>query len=350
VLSTKVGRHARCSFTRRTFLRLMGAAGLTPRALSSPPTARAQADAARFSYPVGLADRTLADGLVIRHGYATENTWYNPGWWHTGEDWYLAEGETPPSSGGGLRGESAGVPVHAVAAGEVLFAGSEYPGLVVIVQHEDDLYSMYGHLDYELAIEIGQTVERGDLLGTILARNDGRAPSHLHFELRTFYTTPEVNGDAPRYDVGCGFDCPPGPGYWPMDAPEHPAAMGWRNPTHVINRRMWADSVPEGAEAVAAETAPVSVNLWTSPADVEGAKTVGELALPPGDRYPLLAIEAGEEDATGTSAAAYRLWYQIAVDDDEVWVQAAVSSTMETGSDGRASSVQFTFLPAAVPN
>ncbi len=362
MLSTKVGCYVSCSFTRRTFLRLMGAAGLTPRAFSSPPLARAQADAPRFSYPVGLADRTLADRLVIRHGYATENTWYNPGWWHTGEDWYLAEGETPPSSedsppgregpggGTGLGGESAGVPVHAVAAGEVLLAGSEYPGLVVIVQHEADLYSMYGHLDYELAIETGQTVERGDLLGTILARSDGRAPSHLHFELRTFYTTPEVNGNAPRYDVGCGFDCPPGPGYWPMDAPEHPSAMGWRNPTHVINRRMWTEDGGRGTEVVVSETAPVSVNLWTSPADVEGAETVGELALTPGDRYPLLAIEAGEEDATGTSAAAYRLWYQIAVDDDEVWVQAAVSSTMETGSDGRASSVQFTFLPAAVPN
>jgi murein DD-endopeptidase MepM/ murein hydrolase activator NlpD len=338
MLSTEMGHHSCCSFTRLTFLRLMGAAGLMPRALSSPAAAFAQADAPRFSYPVGLADRTLADGLVIRHGYATENTWYNPGWWHTGEDWYLDEGE------------SAGVPVHAVAAGEVLFAGSEYPGLVVIVQHEDDLYSMYGHLDYELAIETGQTVERGDLLGTILARSDGRAPSHLHFELRTFYTTTEVNGDAPRYEVGCGFDCPPGPGYWPMDAPEHPVAMGWRNPAHVINRRMWADGVPEGMEAVVAETAPLSVNLWTSPADADDAEAVGELALTPGDRYPLLAIEAGDEDSTGSSAEAYRLWYQIAVDDDEVWVQAAVPSTMETGSDGRASSVQFNFLPAAVPN
>jgi murein DD-endopeptidase MepM/ murein hydrolase activator NlpD len=122
---------------------------------------------------------------------------YHPGWLHTGEDWYLPEGET-----GGLE-------VSAAAAGEVVFAGSEYPGRVVIVQHADDLFSMYGHLDYALAIEPGQAVERGQSLGTILVRTDGRAPSHLHFELRTFFTTPEVNGNAPRYGVGCGFECSP---------------------------------------------------------------------------------------------------------------------------------------------
>lgn len=300
--------------------------------------AAAQPESPTFSYPVGLPDRMLGDGFLVRHGYATENTWYNPGWWHTGEDWYLGEGE------------SAGVPVYAVAAGEVVFAGSEYPGLVVIIQHEDGLFSMCGHLDYELAIETGQTVERGQMLGTILARTDGRAPSHLHFEIRTFFTTPEVNGDAPRYDVGCGYDCPPGPGYWPLDAPEHPSAMGWRNPTHVINRRMWTEDGGRGTEVVVSETAPTSVNLWTAPADADGAEAVGELAFTPGDRYPLLAIEAGDEDSPGTSAEAYRLWYQIAVDDDEVWVQAAIPFDNDTGSDGHPSSIRFTLLPAVVSN
>ena len=66
-----------------------------------------------------------------------------PGWLHTGEDWYLPEAET------------GGMGVYAAAAGEVVFAGSEYPGLVVIVEHPDGLYSMYGHLDYALAVEAG---------------------------------------------------------------------------------------------------------------------------------------------------------------------------------------------------
>jgi hypothetical protein len=127
----------------------------------------------------------LGDGFIVRHGYATENVWYNPGWLHAGEDWYLIEGET------------GGAGVYAAAAGEVVFAGSEYPGLVVIVRHGEDLYTMYGHLDYALPVGVGDRVERGDPLGAVLPRTDGRAPSHLHFEIRTFLTTAEVNGAAP---------------------------------------------------------------------------------------------------------------------------------------------------------
>jgi murein DD-endopeptidase MepM/ murein hydrolase activator NlpD len=228
----------------------------------------------------------------------------------------------------------------------VVFAGSEYPGLVVIVQHPDGLFSMYGHLDYALAVEAGQSVERGQLLGTVLTRGDGLAPSHLHFELRTFFTTSEVNGNAPRYGVACGFDCPPGPGYWPLDAPEHPSVMGWRNPTHVINRRAWPEGIPEGIEAVVSDAAPVSTPLWTGPSNGDDAEVIGDLSLSPGDRYPLLTIDAGAEDALGTSAEAYRVWYQIALPQgDEGWVQAAVPVDYDTGSDGRPSSVRFDLLP-----
>jgi Peptidase family M23 len=325
--------HLQCHFTRRTVVRLMAAAGLLTRIDSLP--ARAQTVAPVYSYPMGFPGRPLGDGLLVRHGYATENTWYNPGWLHTGEDWYLPEGET-----GGLG-------VYAAAAGEVIFAGSEYPGLVVIVQHPDGLFSMYGHLDYTLAVEPGQAVARGQLLGTILTRTDGLAPSHLHFELRSFFTTPEVNGDAPRYGVACGFDCPPGPGYWPLDAPEHPSAMGWRNPTHVINRRAWPGGVPAGAEVLVAAAAPETTPLWSAPADVEGAESLGDLTLVPGEQYPLREIATGVEDATGASAEAYRVWYQVALPDGDIgWVQAAVPTDYDIGSDGRPSSVQFDFLPA----
>jgi hypothetical protein len=84
---------------------------------------------------------------------------------------------------------------------------------------------------------------------------------------------------------------------------------------------------------------------------MDDAEPAGELALAPGDRYPLLAIDAGEEASTGTSAEAYRLWYQIALPDEtEGWVQAAVPSDNDTGSDGRPSSVRLTMVPVAVPN
>ncbi len=192
----------------------------------------------------------LGDGFLIRHGYACENTWYNAGWLHTAEDFYIPDGN------------AAGAGVYAVADGEVVFAGSEYPGRVVIVQHAGDLYSMYGHLDHALSVANGETVRRGQLLGAVFDRTDGRAPSHLHFEIRDFLMTPEVNGDAPRYSYGCGFNCAPGPGYWPIDAPEHPTAMGWRNPTHVIARRAFPDAPPDDAEVIVPSGSASTAALW----------------------------------------------------------------------------------------
>ena len=48
---------------------------------------------------------------------------------------------------------------------------------------------MYGHLDYALAVEAGDGVKRGQRRsGIILTRSDGAG--HLHFEMRTFFTSP----------------------------------------------------------------------------------------------------------------------------------------------------------------
>jgi murein DD-endopeptidase MepM/ murein hydrolase activator NlpD len=286
---------------------------------------------------MGIPGRPLGDGLFVRVGYAAENARYYPGWWHTGENWHRLEGDT------------AGMGIYAVAEGEVVFAGSEYPGRVVIVAHLDGLYSMYGHLDYALAVEAGQPVARGDLLGTALARADDYARSHLHFELRTFYTRPEINGDAPQYGVSCGYECPPGPGYWPMTAPENPSQLGWRNPTHVISRRAWPGGVPAGAEVAVSTTAAESTPFWSAPSPPRGSGLLGELPLTPGQRYPLLAIEAGEEASTDTSSEATRLWYRIGLPDGKsAWVQAAVPLALDAGADGRPSSLRFDFLPMIV--
>ena len=93
------------------------------------------------------------------------------------------------------------------------------------------------------------------------------------------------------------------------------------------------------------DAAPASIPLWTAPSDGDSAEPLGDLTLSAGDRYPLLAVDAGEEDTTGTSAEAYRVWYQIALTNgEEGWVQAAVPLEFDTGSDGRASSVRFTFV------
>jgi murein DD-endopeptidase MepM/ murein hydrolase activator NlpD len=319
-------------FTRRTFVQLLTTVGLSVPARPLPAAAQS---GLTMSYPIGTPGNVLGDGFIVRHGYATENTWYNPGWWHTGEDWYLVEGDT------------GGTGVYAAGAGEVVFAGFDYPGPVVIIAHDDDLYSMYGHLDYTLSVGAGDVVERSQHIGTVLARTDGIAPSHLHFEIRTFVTTPEVNGNAHRYDVGCGHECPPGPGYWPIDAPEHPSAMGWRAPVHVIGRHTPAG---DGTEVVVAMTAPEAVDVWSSPTSDSGTGPLASLSLRPGDRYPLLGIDAGPEASDETSAEAYHLWYQIArPDGTKGWVQAVVPSSHDTGSDGRPSSLQFVLLPAEMP-
>jgi murein DD-endopeptidase MepM/ murein hydrolase activator NlpD len=320
------------SFSRRRFVQAVTAATLATGL--QPGIGRTQDSAPLFSYPMGLPGRALGDGAQIRIGYACENTPYYPGWWHTGENWDLIAGDTTAAG------------VYAAAAGRVVFAGYDYPGPVVIIRHAADCYSMYGHLAYDLAVAEGQTVDRGQLVGRPLAWPGDVTRSHLHFELRTFLTRPEINGDAPQYGVHCGYECPPGPGYWPMTAPQHPSALGWRNPTHVINRRAWPSGVPDGVSVVVAAGAPESTALWTAPADTPGAEQVADLPLVAGNRSLLLGVDAGAEDATGTSAEAYRLWYRIALPDgSDGWVQAAVPLALETGSDGRPSSVRLDFLP-----
>jgi murein DD-endopeptidase MepM/ murein hydrolase activator NlpD len=283
-----------------------------------------------FSYPIGDPGQPLGDGFVIRHGYATENTWYLPGYLHAGEDWYRIEGDT------------AGASVYAIGAGEVVFAGSDYPGRVVIIQHEDDLFSMYGHLDPDLSVVDGDRTERGQLIGTVATRGDD-VPNHLHFELRTFLTTSEVNGDTPSYDFGCGIECPPGPGYWPIDAPDHPSDVGWRNPTHAIAAETAGASDLE--VVISAEPPEDELQLRADPTD--DADVVQSITAEPGSRFPLVDVRADQADTDGTSAEAYSVWYRIQPERGEPgWVRAVVASTMDTGADNRPSSLRFVLLPA----
>ena len=75
-----------------------------------------------------------------------------------------------------------GTPVVAPAAGTVAFAGShaEY-GLTVMLDHGDELLTVYGHLS-RLSVERGRTVARGAELG--FTGNSGRSSGpHLHYEI-----------------------------------------------------------------------------------------------------------------------------------------------------------------------
>jgi hypothetical protein len=286
-----------------------------PSALAQTPTA-----SVAWSYPVAEPGGIPGDGCGIFHGYACENTVYYPGLWHTGENWYRVEGD------------SAGLQVLAVADGIVRYAGSDYPGLVIIIEHAGGLFSMYGHLNFESPVAEGDRITRGTQIGTILARPDGR-PSHLHFEIRTFYEAAEVNGDTPRHQWNCGYQCPPGPGYWPMNDPDHPSVMGWRNPTSVIG----TSPVVSGAEVVVTATAGTSLSTWDRP----GVGRGDDLVVAARDRFPLLEIDPGDPASTETSARGYHLWYRLNLPGGARWVQAAVPSDRFTNSDGRPASVRL---------
>ncbi len=211
--------------------------------------------------------------------------------------------------------------------------------------HAPDLFSKYGHLDLVVAVE-GDVVAQGDVIGSVLRRDDA-VPIHLHFEVRTFLTTPEVNSPIPRYAFNCGPSCPPGPSYWPIDAPDHPSDIGWRNPTHVIARHAWLpeeteDPEPLGEVVVGAQPSALDAARSSVPPGDAGARRTCRLTLVPGDRYPLLEVHTGSEDDRGTSVGAYDLCYRFALPSGErAWVQAAVPSTFETSSNGHPASVIF---------
>ena len=285
--------------------------------------------------PIGWTGETPGDGFEIGHGFACENTWFNSGWWHTGEDWYAIARDT---------GDAA---IYAVAAGEVVYVGYDYPGRVIIVQHEDDLYSVYGHLEFGTVVEQGQVVVAGEKIGSVLMQVGGRAPSHLHFEMRTFLTTARVNGDRPEYGVNCGVNCPPGPGYWPIDASEHPADMGWRNPTHQQAQLAVDAGILDGLKVRVQPGADGGRVEIHAQAEVE-SEMVDELTVAAGDAFALLDLAGGDPTSTSTSAEAYAYWLRIRTGDGtEGWIQAAVPSSRETGSDGRASALDRPFLIVA---
>lgn len=295
-------------------------------AVAAGPAAARQAGDDDWSLPIREPGGTPGDGFVIRHGFACENTWFNPGWWHTAEDWYHD-----------ANADTAGAEVMAVHAGQVMWIGSNYPGRVVLVQHPDGLIAMYGHLDFALDVAEGDAVSAGQVIGRVYAWPDARAPSHLHFELRTFITNPIVNGDTPSYGYACGVQCPPGPGYWPIADKHHPAEIGWRNPSHAIAAGFAAGTLPDAIVPTGVNGRVVTAR--EQPDDASAAMRA--MTLRAGDRFRVREIEAGEPASTETSALGYRVWYRL----DAGWVQALAPDSMETGSDGRPSTVRPVLLP-----
>jgi hypothetical protein len=85
-----------------------------------------------------------------------------------------------------------GTPVHAAAAGRVIFAGPDkeavyspwknFYGNVIIIQHADALFTLYAHLSM-VGVEEGQEVLAGQKIGEV-GKTGAAIGSHLHFEVR----------------------------------------------------------------------------------------------------------------------------------------------------------------------
>jgi murein DD-endopeptidase MepM/ murein hydrolase activator NlpD len=77
----------------------------------------------------------------------------------------------------------AGQPVKTAAPGSVIFAGEQKGyGLIVIVEHEGGLITLYAH-NRDLRVKTGQKVRAGQVVATV--GDSGRTSGpHLHFEVR----------------------------------------------------------------------------------------------------------------------------------------------------------------------
>ncbi|MBV1849697.1 M23 family metallopeptidase [Catellatospora sp. NEAU-YM18] len=73
--------------------------------------------------------------------------------------------------------------IHAVGPGTVFAAGWVYTGygISVVVDHGNGYYTHYAHMNRE-AVQVGQQVKAGDILGYEGSTGDSTGP-HLHFEV-----------------------------------------------------------------------------------------------------------------------------------------------------------------------
>ena len=125
-----------------------------------------------FQRPIQLPDN---DRIDLSYAYAsTQNGKRDP---HHGVEFQNAFGTS----------------VYAAGAGEVVFADADkttkfspwtnFYGNVVIIQHTNEIYTLYAHLS-SILVRVGDTVNTGDEIGQVGATG-GATGSHLHFEVRT---------------------------------------------------------------------------------------------------------------------------------------------------------------------
>ena len=77
-----------------------------------------------------------------------------------------------------------GTPVRAAGYGIVMYAGNGMRGYgnVIILDHGDDVTTLYGHLR-RIRVKSGEAVATGSVIGTV-GETGNATTTHLHFELR----------------------------------------------------------------------------------------------------------------------------------------------------------------------
>lgn len=125
-----------------------------------------------FQNPLG-PDAPIAIARSYPYG-STENGTRDP---HRGVDLESKEGD----------------PVFAPAVGVVVFAGrdrkrvytpwDDYYGNLIIIQHENGLFTLYGHLS-QILVSVGDHLNIGEVIAAV-GHTGVAIGSHLHFEVRT---------------------------------------------------------------------------------------------------------------------------------------------------------------------
>ena len=227
---TRTSAHLLLTLITLTLLGAWRSAAAQPQ---TPGETVALAVADSFGPPLGAHDDVVYDHYP-HNGFDVQN-WFLDGYyapcfdrefdeiWHAGEDWF-EQADTRAT---------AGDPVTAVANGVVVYVSGpddDYPGKVIVIHHDLPdgriVYSMYGHLRSDsVAVTQGQAVTRGQVIAAVLEWPGAPWNSHLHWEMRTFYS----GGDLCTVD---GIDVGvPGPGY---TYPGHPGAYGYLGPSAFI--------------------------------------------------------------------------------------------------------------------
>ncbi|MBI5247401.1 MAG: M23 family metallopeptidase [Elusimicrobia bacterium] len=77
-----------------------------------------------------------------------------------------------------------GEPVHAVAAGKVLYADNRMRGYgnVVVLRHDSQMTTLYAH-NQKMKVGLGDTVEQGQVIALLGSTGHSTGP-HVHFEMR----------------------------------------------------------------------------------------------------------------------------------------------------------------------